>query len=891
MKLRAVRLSEVGHFETGVALEGLSGGLDVLAGPNEMGKSTIFRAIEAVFREDHKHSGKGLQELAPADGGAPLIEVDFDVDGRPWRMRKRYLAQKSAMLTDLSGGTVLRGADAETKFADLKGGRLDRASLLPLMWVRQLDSVGLPADDAKFKLSKNLGRLIEDEIADAGGGGAARRVREAVALALERLVTRAHSRPTAGKPYKIAIDERDRVKAEFEKAQAAAAQAATRLSDLDAARARLKALRSPEAAAARADRLARLSERRAAVARAEEEYRLATQVVSQIEARLENLRNRHERLTRDLAEASRLRAILATGSGIQARASADVAASGDTLAKVKSAQRAARMRAADLQSQLELVDRHERARVIGRDADELVRRLNAARTGLARVAEIETTLTGNRLDEEAWRQLLALRMDAERLEARAAAALPRVRIDYLPDAAGRVRVAGQAVAESGEIAPDQTLHIDIEGVGRITVTAPAAAADAASHPRVLANTAREKMRALFERFNVADLEAAERLHAVRLKLVSEREAVLARLKTDAPDGLPRLEQKHADAVASLAAFASIGEAPPTPRPELEAQLSAVRASIATFDAEEAVAQAAVLDASKREAQILADQANAREQLGQLEKVLPAANDAAALLSSLAVERSAVEAELSAAIRDRGVWKAGIPEPAERAALDRDLATAETDVREVERTAQQLALDIKGLESALDRDRQDGVEAQLTEMQERLAAAEARVAAFATEVRELRLLETLLQDREQERRSTELAPVITRLQQLASGVLPGATFDLGDTLHVTGIARGGRTLSVQRLSGGTQEQLAVLVRLAYGRLLADRQSALPLVLDDALVYADDARFAAMIKLLGEASAHHQVIMLTCQAARIGALGLQPSSEFPMTLVGLTPWRPD
>ena len=44
MKLRAVRLMEVGLFSAGNALEGLSGGFDVLAGPNEMGKSTIFRA-------------------------------------------------------------------------------------------------------------------------------------------------------------------------------------------------------------------------------------------------------------------------------------------------------------------------------------------------------------------------------------------------------------------------------------------------------------------------------------------------------------------------------------------------------------------------------------------------------------------------------------------------------------------------------------------------------------------------------------------------------------------------------------------------------------------------------------------------------------------------------
>ncbi len=50
MKLRAIRLKEVGRFSAPVALEGLSGGLDVLAGPNELGKSTILRAVwSALF--------------------------------------------------------------------------------------------------------------------------------------------------------------------------------------------------------------------------------------------------------------------------------------------------------------------------------------------------------------------------------------------------------------------------------------------------------------------------------------------------------------------------------------------------------------------------------------------------------------------------------------------------------------------------------------------------------------------------------------------------------------------------------------------------------------------------------------------------------------------------
>ena len=46
MKIRAIRLKEVGRFSAPVALEGLSGGLDVLAGPNEFGKSTILKAVK-----------------------------------------------------------------------------------------------------------------------------------------------------------------------------------------------------------------------------------------------------------------------------------------------------------------------------------------------------------------------------------------------------------------------------------------------------------------------------------------------------------------------------------------------------------------------------------------------------------------------------------------------------------------------------------------------------------------------------------------------------------------------------------------------------------------------------------------------------------------------------
>ena len=87
----------------------------------------------------------------------------------------------------------------------------------------------------------------------------------------------------------------------------------------------------------------------------------------------------------------------------------------------------------------------------------------------------------------------------------------------------------------------------------------------------------------------------------------------------------------------------------------------------------------------------------------------------------------------------------------------------------------------------------------------------------------------------------------------------------------GLGRQDLVEDTERLSEGTQEQIAVLTRLGFGRLLADRGLAAPVILDDALVYADDDRIERLFMALRTASAHHQVIVLTCRSRLFEALG--------------------
>ena len=74
-----------------------------------------------------------------------------------------------------------------------------------------------------------------------------------------------------------------------------------------------------------------------------------------------------------------------------------------------------------------------------------------------------------------------------------------------------------------------------------------------------------------------------------------------------------------------------------------------------------------------------------------------------------------------------------------------------------------------------------------------------------------------------------------------------------------------------LSGGTREQLAVLTRLAFARLLARDGRAAPVVLDDALVYSDDERIERMFDALHREARDQQIIVLSCRQRAFSRLG--------------------
>jgi hypothetical protein len=145
------------------------------------------------------------------------------------------------------------------------------------------------------------------------------------------------------------------------------------------------------------------------------------------------------------------------------------------------------------------------------------------------------------------------------------------------------------------------------------------------------------------------------------------------------------------------------------------------------------------------------------------------------------------------------------------------------------------------------------------------AAQAMFARLREEAEVLGLLDLVIRETQQEASRRYLAPITNRVAPYVTRLLPNASIAFSEDYAPERLIRSGREEIAEHLSKGTQEQLAVLTRIAFADLLIEKGKPASLVLDDALVFADDDRFETMLEILAEASTRMQVIVLACRAA--------------------------
>ena len=166
----------------------------------------------------------------------------------------------------------------------------------------------------------------------------------------------------------------------------------------------------------------------------------------------------------------------------------------------------------------------------------------------------------------------------------------------------------------------------------------------------------------------------------------------------------------------------------------------------------------------------------------------------------------------------------------------------------------------------------GLDEQIAVVERERNALTEEQAALAGEARVLTLLLDTLAVAERETKEQYLAPIVRRVTPYLASLFPGAVVRCDDTLRITGLTReilGSEDF--ERLSDGTQEQIAVLARLAFAEMLIDQQKPAMVILDDALAYSDADRLERMFDIITQASLKTQILVLTCRDDLFARLG--------------------
>ncbi len=197
----------------------------------------------------------------------------------------------------------------------------------------------------------------------------------------------------------------------------------------------------------------------------------------------------------------------------------------------------------------------------------------------------------------------------------------------------------------------------------------------------------------------------------------------------------------------------------------------------------------------------------------------------------------------------------------------DAVALERELEDVRRNLIELHARVGGREGATAKRA-----AELLADRDRMYAALERARAFKAAVELARERFQTVARETHARWSEHLAGRVDEL--LSRFGLAHAGFKVSDKLELSLTLDGDRLTGArleQSLSTGARDQVTLALRIAICEFLARGGAKLPLLLDDPLAHADDARAGRLLRVLAEAAGTgHQVIVLTCHRATVDAL---------------------
>ncbi|GAN67933.1 AAA family ATPase [Acetobacter orleanensis] len=927
MILTDLQIEGFRRFASPVRLDGLGAGLNVLAAPNEAGKSTLLAALKAVLMVRSSSKAKLVKDLQPHGGGAPHVAVSFTWRGVDCHLEKQFLSKAFTRLT--LGPQRFEGDQAEEELRTLLGleeaSKGEAAGLWNALLVGQGESFTQP--DLNQTGQDSLRTCLEQGVEQVTGGAAASAVLSRVRERLYLLQTAKSAQPT-GK-YKQALEQEAQAQTDVQELERRRAVLEEDLVALDQARRALREQEDPNRKAEDEADLLALRQLRDTLRVADAEEQAARAALATVTQTRNSIRDEQERrqerqtaqqrLEREAAEMQHdLHAL--THRTAQARQRYEESRTRREQAEQR--QQAARQALLAVARRAEVLQ--QRAAL---ERDQQV--LHRAEAACARLEQARAALAALRVDEAAIRRVRKAVREQDAAKAALSARATRLTITLLPEAAGRVMLDGNPCPQ-GESVLTQAADLRVEGIGQFRIT-PAVK----DHDDVLAtaDTARQQLEAVLLAAGCQSAEQAEHLFEERRQAETriaearagfvaslpaasdERDAALfaalATLRQTVQDnaaalareqeafaqacgaettgafghGIEQTDQSTPDAAvpagqdSTLTAEQTDAAVQPLQQRARQEEDEAARAADAARQAErdnQAASNAAQTVQDKAQTALRQKQAE-REQIGR-ELAVSAARESDEALAARAIEAAHAQTQAEAHMQ---ALRAGRETEQPLSVVEARITRREQALENARSTITRLREDIRERETRVRVAEGEGLDEKIAEAGRKASRLRLECDGYERERAALALLDQTLSEAEKAQTERYLAPLVRTMQPAFSAVFPGASLELNTEFGLSGLTR--RTAEeFDKLSDGTREQIAVLVRLGFAELLHARQSPAILVLDDALSFSDSQRLELMFDVLADAATRFQILLLTCHAeafARLGgrALTLRPIPE--------------
>lgn len=862
MILKSLEVANFRKFRDPLRIEGFTDGFNIVVEPNETGKSTLLDALRAAFFIRHSAKTELVRSYVPiGDDVAPRVAVNFEIKGQTWSLEKQFMKSPSIRLTGNGGRRESEAAEEALQAllgferGNNRGSDPETRGPLGMLWVEQASAFAVESPN---RLVRDTVRgVIEAEVGAVTGGRRFDAIRANVEMAYSELrtpATRKSRGNLAAAEVLVATTRQAREHAEtvlrdYEQA----------LTDLDTARARLRIVERDLVDAETVEERRKLVEDQKVAetaslrsTAAEANYGRADEVAKTAAARIDRF---------DAAE-MRVRAASAEFEEKQGlKDDAKLAADAASLDESSRRSSLNALRAETLKAEAAVTAARERVRAFSTAAG--ARRAIDARNALTELEKRERDLVHDAaatIDEDELGQLAALELAAISAQARFESGTVKVDIDLVKGVA--LRVDGR-VSDTSVFDVLSATRFEIEGAGSLTVTPPQGSGRSIeANLAVARDEVATKRRKLDVESHSAGIARNERAAAATRELKALRVQIAAACPGDPTLGLAPGADALRVFVAELGDALSDITAPSDDLAALDKGLVDAKLEEATAAGQHEDAREALSRAEKVLATAVAELSSAKREFDAATEELRTVREAgerAALDDALAETQRERAAKLEALEKAREGAKAFNLDFIARRLENIDRATIRGGQEQLELTAR-----IAALESSVLREGTSGPAGRVAETREEELAAISAFDRLRREADILELLRKTLADAAHEVSRTFLAPVTRRAAGYIGQLLPGSELSFDEELGLAAVTRAGILESCGDLSKGTQEQLAILTRLAFADLLLEDGAPISLVLDDPLVFSDDARLEIMTEILQKASKRMQVILLTCRS---------------------------